>query len=314
MATSSRPTACEFAGGETIYNGALSDSATLRDYNPRSFLTNLIWNTRGERQCFQFGPADNQDIAAFIAARPECADLGHLRRLGGAAVPVEPQFRRNPRRSRPAAKDRSRLLAMLRAPEVKARVRIWTLAEFVENPMEPLQTIVDEISPRAMRRLTEVPRMADLTGLWPVPAEPAQSGHAAGPDGRFPGRAGLTRTSSQPPRPALSGEVIPWRRRFTAFVMFAEMRTGSNFLEANLNALPGVICHGEVFNPHFIGKKDQTELFGIDLAARDRDPRLLLRRLRDRRRGPAGLSLFPRPRPARAGRRCWPTRPAPRSS
>jgi hypothetical protein len=28
-------------------------------------------------------------------------------------------------------------------------VRIWTLAEFVENPMEPLQTIVDEISPRA---------------------------------------------------------------------------------------------------------------------------------------------------------------------
>ena len=31
--------------------------------------------------------------------------------------------------------------------------------------------------------------------------------------------------------------------------MFAEMRTGSNFLEANLNALAGVTCHGEVFNP-----------------------------------------------------------------
>ena len=51
--------------------------------------------------------------------------------------------------------------------------------------------------------------------------------------------------------------------------MFAEMRTGSNFLEANLNALSGVTCHGEVFNPHFIGKKDQTEMFGVDLALRE---------------------------------------------
>lgn len=56
-------------------------------------------------------------------------------------------------------------LSELRKPWVKARVRTWTLAEFVENPMEPLQTIVDEISPRAMRRLTEAPRLADLTGF-----------------------------------------------------------------------------------------------------------------------------------------------------
>src|SRR5690606_975804 len=41
------PGRVEFAGGATIYNGCLSDSAALRDYNPRSFLTNLIWNTRG---------------------------------------------------------------------------------------------------------------------------------------------------------------------------------------------------------------------------------------------------------------------------
>ena len=53
----------------------------------------------------------------------------------------------------------------LRKPWVKARVRTWTLAEFVENPMEPLQNIVDEISPRAMRRLTEAPRLADLSGF-----------------------------------------------------------------------------------------------------------------------------------------------------
>src|SRR5690606_10498851 len=70
------------------------------------------------------------------------------------------------------------------------------------------------------------------------------------------------------------------------------MRTGSNFLEANLNALPGVSCLGEVFNPHFIGKKDQTEMFGMDLAAREQDPRALLRLLRDRTPGLAGFRYF----------------------
>jgi LPS sulfotransferase NodH len=80
--------------------------------------------------------------------------------------------------------------------------------------------------------------------------------------------------------------------RFTSFVVFAAMRTGSNFLEANLNALDGVSCLGEVFNPHFIGKKDATELFGVDLALRDQDPRLLLRRLRERTPGLAGFRYF----------------------
>jgi len=39
------------------------------------------------------------------------------------------------------------------------------LAEFVENPIEPLQSILDEINPRAMRRLAEAPILVDLTGF-----------------------------------------------------------------------------------------------------------------------------------------------------
>lgn len=80
--------------------------------------------------------------------------------------------------------------------------------------------------------------------------------------------------------------------RFTSFVLLAGMRTGSNFLEANLNALPGVACLGEVFNPHFIGKKDQVEMFGVDMALRDQDPQLLLRRLRAQTPGLAGFRYF----------------------
>jgi LPS sulfotransferase NodH len=79
---------------------------------------------------------------------------------------------------------------------------------------------------------------------------------------------------------------------FTSFVILAGMRTGSNFLEANLNALDGAQSHGEVFNPHFIGAKNRTELFGMDLAARAADPAAMLARLRAHTRGLAGFRLF----------------------
>ncbi len=80
--------------------------------------------------------------------------------------------------------------------------------------------------------------------------------------------------------------------RFDAFVLLAGMRTGSNFLEANLNALPGVTCHGELFNPHFIGTKDRTAFLGFDLAARDRDPLALLDRVRKAGPGLTGFRFF----------------------
>lgn len=82
------------------------------------------------------------------------------------------------------------------------------------------------------------------------------------------------------------------KARFNSFVVLAGMRTGSNFLEANLNAMPGVACHGEVFNPAFIGKKDQTELLGVSMAAREADPLALLRKLRDKTPGLSGIRFF----------------------
>ncbi len=79
---------------------------------------------------------------------------------------------------------------------------------------------------------------------------------------------------------------------FQSFVVLAGMRTGSNFLEANLNALPGVISYGEVFNPHFIGKKDATDLFGITLSEREANPKPLLRKLRAETDGLSGFRFF----------------------
>ncbi|MCC5955099.1 MAG: nodulation protein NodH [Natronohydrobacter sp.] len=64
--------------------------------------------------------------------------------------------------------------------------------------------------------------------------------------------------------------------RFRYFVVLAEMRTGSNLLEACLNEFPGVACEGEAFNPVFVGHPKTESLYGFDRAARDADPLALL--------------------------------------
>ena len=159
------PDRVHFAGGETAFTGSLPDSALIRDYNPKSFLTNLIWNTRGERQCFQFGPQDSQALSWFMAGDPN-AQISVI--SGAWAIPLfhsNQNFSEIRRKAALLQKIESEHIAVLRAPWTKARVRIWTLSEFVENPMEPLQAVVDEISPRSGRRLTEAPRLADLKGF-----------------------------------------------------------------------------------------------------------------------------------------------------
>lgn len=67
---------------------------------------------------------------------------------------------------------------------------------------------------------------------------------------------------------------------FDSFVVFAEMRTGSNFLETNLNTIPGVACLGEAFNSQFIGYPNLTELLGISYEDRLDDPAPLLKKIR----------------------------------
>jgi hypothetical protein len=159
------PDRVHFAGGDTVFCGGLPDSALARDYRPDDFLTNLIWNTRGERQCFQYGPADDQEVAEFFARDPN-AQISVI--SGAWAIPMfqsNQNFGDIRKQAAILQKIETDFLTLLRKPFVKARVRIWTLSEFVENPIQPLQSIIDEISPRAMRRLTEAPILVDLTGF-----------------------------------------------------------------------------------------------------------------------------------------------------
>ncbi len=79
---------------------------------------------------------------------------------------------------------------------------------------------------------------------------------------------------------------------FDSFVVFAAMRTGSNFLEANLNAIDGVTCHGEVFNPGFIGRWNEQEAFGQTIAQRNANPMAFLAQMRAATPGLCGFRFF----------------------
>lgn len=155
----------EFEGRQKTFSGALCDNPKLRDHHAQLFLTNLIWNTRGERQCFQFGPMDSQFISWDIAKDPN-AQVSVI--SGAWAIPLF-QSNRNFGDIRAEAAELQRTesehLNALRSPWVKARVRIWTLAEFIETPMEALQIVLDEMGAKNLRRVTEAPKMADLTGF-----------------------------------------------------------------------------------------------------------------------------------------------------
>jgi hypothetical protein len=193
----------EFAGRGPMIYGGLCDSAIKRDYAPERFLTSLIWNTRGERQCFQYGPADTESIAEFIAADAN-AQISVI--TGAWAVPLF-QSNRNfaDLRSQAARlqKVETRQIARLRSVETKAQVRIWSLAEFVEAPIIALQDIIDEVGQARKRNLTEAPRMVDLTGFGQFLQNLKNQGMHPHLMGDFPLEKPQTRLPERPGKPYL---------------------------------------------------------------------------------------------------------------
>lgn len=159
------PDKAYFAGGAVVYRGGLSDQARLRDYNSKMFLTNLIWNGRDQHQCFQFGPADNQQIRWMLTKDVQAsvwvvtgAWALSLFRSGRSASDVRAEAAR-------LQQVENKLLRTLRSPDARSRRRIITLADFLEEPVEVLQSILDDMAGHRAVALTQLPDMVDLTGF-----------------------------------------------------------------------------------------------------------------------------------------------------
>ncbi len=80
--------------------------------------------------------------------------------------------------------------------------------------------------------------------------------------------------------------------RFDYFTIYAAMRTGSNFLEENINEYPDLHCYGEAFNPLFMGGAEKHEMLGVSIEERDGNPEILLDRMRSRTKGLPGFRFF----------------------
>ncbi len=155
----------EFHGGQNCYAGALSDSAAIRDYDPDSFLRNLIWNTRGEHQSFLFSPRDSQGICDFLA-RDRNATISIV--TGAWALPLLRSGKPIEAVRGDAAEYQrieAEFLDRLRERQARARVLVWTLSEFLERPADPLQEIVDSLSGAETHVMTDMPATLPMQGL-----------------------------------------------------------------------------------------------------------------------------------------------------
>lgn len=159
------PERAEFADGQTGWIGALSDSAALRDHDPEAFLRNLIWNTRGEHQSFLLSARDNLSIGSMLA-RDRNASVFVI--SGAWIVPLLHSGRTADEVRCVAAQyqaQEAKFLELLRERRSQARTRIWTLADLLERPTEPLQEILDVLAGAGNGMLSKQPAFKPLTGL-----------------------------------------------------------------------------------------------------------------------------------------------------
>ena len=159
------PDGAEFDRQAPHFAGALSQHPKLRDYNPCGFLTAMLWSTRGEMQLFHYGTNDTQAINWLIAT-----DIhAHINIVSGAwLIPLyhsDLDFKEKKRQAARLQKIELSFLEIMQSPHVKARIKIWPLAEFMDKPEENLQHIIAGLNQNDMRRLTDFPILNDMTGF-----------------------------------------------------------------------------------------------------------------------------------------------------
>lgn len=161
------PEKVQFHGGAKVYHGALSNSAKLRDYNPRMFLSNLIWATRGERQCFAYNSRDTgtPELNWFMATDRNA----HIAVVTGCFI--LPLFRKEYTVPKPLdhiawlQKREQAWLETLRSKWTTARVRVWSLAQLLEDPAAVLGQVLDDMEIEIDPTSVPLPRLHPLEGF-----------------------------------------------------------------------------------------------------------------------------------------------------
>ena len=159
------PERAYFSNNCEVFKGGLSASANLRDRNVKAFLTNLIWNTQGEHQCFQYGPADTPELGEIIALDSNA----RITVISGAwAVSLfksEQPFSKSRREAALLQQREMHHLELLKSKLARAQLQIWTFEEFLAAPNEALQLALSTTGLPAIDPVVNLPKMHDLTGF-----------------------------------------------------------------------------------------------------------------------------------------------------
>ncbi len=161
------PDKVQFHGGARVWHGAISNAAAIRDYNPRMFLTNLLWATRPERLCFMYGPGDALDgnVNWFMATDTN-ARISVIR--GAWMLALFQSDQPAPDKIAQAGqffRQEQDWIAALTSRHALAQIRIWSLAEVMADPGPCLAEITRDIAGEAAFAAHRAPPLRSSEGL-----------------------------------------------------------------------------------------------------------------------------------------------------
>lgn len=161
------PDSVQFHGGARVWHGAISNSAAIRDYNPRMFLTNLLWATRPERLCFQYGPGDTMDgTLSWFMATDTNAQISVIRGAWLLALQDAPMSdAEKVARAGQFYRQEQDWIESLTSRHAMARVRVRSLAEVMRDPGAHLSEIAREFAGEAALAAHSVPPVRTTDGF-----------------------------------------------------------------------------------------------------------------------------------------------------
>jgi len=153
-----------FANDATASTGNLADNARIRDYAPREFLRNLIWNNRKSDIVFQFWSPRKSDMFKFIA-QDSNATIHFVRYAWILELMQENITNINVLREKVTASmmlDQRRLTVLKNG---KAKVRVYSLADALGDPAKVLYKLIEHLQPKAAFVPRELPEHLNNKGL-----------------------------------------------------------------------------------------------------------------------------------------------------
>lgn len=154
-----------FAEEEHHFTGNISTQRSIRNYDPSSFLRNVIWNEKDQHQKFLFDLDDLQSARDFIL-KDKNAKIVYIKEAWTL------QFWNLRHTGEDVMSQAKRLHASeqlfckrIKRPSTKAKIIEFDVQSIIESPIEYLNELVGVSTTEGIQKLKEIPNLIDLTGF-----------------------------------------------------------------------------------------------------------------------------------------------------